>query len=111
MLFADDLIIIADSLDQLQERYLAWEDKLEGGGAKVNTDKTEIRVSRRGIKEEAIMLSGNGQALKQVASFRYLGVVITEVVGTKTEKNRRSSKNENKGGIEKMELIIWGYPG
>ena len=63
MLFADDLIIIAETLDQLQERYLAWEDKLEGGGAKVNTDKTEIMVSRRGMREEAIMLAGNGQEL------------------------------------------------
>ena len=82
MLFADDLIIIAETLDQLQERYLAWEDKLEGGGAKVNTDKTEIMVSRRGMREEAIMLAGNGQELKQVASFRYLGAVITEEGGT-----------------------------
>ena len=33
------------------------------------------------MREEAIMLAGNGQELKQVATFRYLGAVITKEGG------------------------------
>ena len=89
LLFADDLVIIADSLHQLQERYLAWEGCLEGGGARVNTDKTEIMISKRRMREEAIVMAGNGKELKQVSSFKYLGAMFNEDGGTEEAVQRR----------------------
>ena len=57
-------------MDELQERYLAWERALEGGGARVNTDKTEIMISKKGNREEGVMLAGNGKVLKQEITFK-----------------------------------------
>ncbi|XP_063889347.1 uncharacterized protein LOC135116067 [Scylla paramamosain] len=41
LLFADDLVIIADTKEELQERYLFWKGNLERKGMKVSTQKTE----------------------------------------------------------------------
>ena len=40
LLFVDDLVIVADTEQELQERFLAWKGSLEGKGLKVNINKT-----------------------------------------------------------------------
>ncbi|XP_066968115.1 uncharacterized protein [Macrobrachium rosenbergii] len=45
LLFADDLVIIADTEQELQERFLAWKGALERKGFKVNIGKTELMTS------------------------------------------------------------------
>ncbi|GFR65444.1 hypothetical protein ElyMa_001947700 [Elysia marginata] len=47
LLFADDLPIIADLEEELQRRWLKWQIGLESKGLKVNTGKTEVKVSGR----------------------------------------------------------------
>uniref|UniRef100_A0A0N7Z9U8 Reverse transcriptase domain-containing protein n=1 Tax=Scylla olivacea TaxID=85551 RepID=A0A0N7Z9U8_SCYOL len=47
LLFADNLVIIADTEEELQERYLLWKGNLERKGMKVSTQKTEVMVSNR----------------------------------------------------------------
>ena len=42
LLYADDLVIIANSLDELEERYLAWKNNMESKGLRVNVGKTKI---------------------------------------------------------------------
>ena len=44
MLYADDLIIAADSSAKLQERFGEWQKALERKGLKANADKTETMV-------------------------------------------------------------------
>ena len=57
LLFADDLVIIADTEEELQERYLVWKNSLESKGMKVNTHKTEVMVSCREGHEEINIIS------------------------------------------------------
>ena len=61
LLFADDLAIIADTEEELQERYLEWKSSLERGGLKVNTSKTEVMISSREGIEDLNVMSQDGE--------------------------------------------------
>ena len=52
LLFADNLVIIADTEEELQERFLAWKRSLERGGLKVNLGKTKTMLSCRGVMKK-----------------------------------------------------------
>ena len=44
LLYADDLMIAAETLEDLERRYAAWKDSIEGKGLRVNTGKTKIMI-------------------------------------------------------------------
>ena len=56
MLYADDLVIIANSLEELEDRYLAWKNNMESKGLRVNIGKTEVMKS--GTNEEPVFATG-----------------------------------------------------
>ena len=89
LLFADDLVIIADTEEELQERFLMWKGNLESKGMKVNTQKTEVMVSSRDGYEEINVTSEDGTRLKQTREFKYLGSVIAEEGGTEKAVRQR----------------------
>ena len=46
LLYADDLVIMADSLDELCVKLERWKAELSAKGLKVNTKKTKIMISK-----------------------------------------------------------------
>ena len=46
LLYADDLVIMSETMKDLKERFWNWKDVLESVGLKVNTRKTKLMVSR-----------------------------------------------------------------
>ena len=54
LLFADDLVIMSEDMEDLKERFWNWKDALESKGLKVNTRKTSDgkRVGRRTIQKQ-----------------------------------------------------------
>ena len=88
-MFADDLVIVADTEEQLQERFLAWKETLEKKGLKVNIGKTESMVSSKGGQEEVKIEAEDGTVLKQSNEFRYLGSVLAEEGGTEKAVRQR----------------------
>lgn len=44
-LYADDLVIITERLEELEERYLAWENNMEHQCLKVDIEKTKVMKS------------------------------------------------------------------
>ena len=52
LLYADDLVIMSEDMEDLKERFWNWKDALESRGLKVNTRKTKLMVS--GSEEELI---------------------------------------------------------
>ena len=90
LLFADDLVITAETMEELQERYEAWKECLERGGLRVNIRKTEVMLSSREGREELHIMSGDGGELKQATSFKYLGSVISEEGGCDVEVRQRT---------------------
>ena len=45
LLYADDLVLMSETLEDLKERFWNWKDALESNGLKVNTRKTKVMVS------------------------------------------------------------------
>ena len=89
LLFADDLVIVADTEEEMQERFLSWKESLEGKGLKVNINKTEVMVSSKEGHEEVFVQAENGTRLKQSDEFRYLGSMIAEGGGTEKAVRHR----------------------
>ena len=42
LLYADDLVIIAKTLDELENRYTAWKKSIESKGLRINIGKTKV---------------------------------------------------------------------
>ena len=49
LLYADDLVIIAKSLEELIARFKSWKDGMEQKGLKVNIPKTVFMISGTGL--------------------------------------------------------------
>ena len=47
LLYADDLVLMSEDMEDLKKRFWIWKDTLESKGLKVNTRKTKVMVSRR----------------------------------------------------------------
>lgn len=45
ILYADDLVLMSDTMENLKERFENWKKELEAKGLKVNTMKTKVMVS------------------------------------------------------------------
>ena len=45
LLYADDLVIMSEDMEDLKERFWNWKDALESKGLKVNTRKTKLMVN------------------------------------------------------------------
>ena len=48
-LYADDLVIIADSLEECVRRLLIWKKAMEKKGLRVNTGKTKVMIRGTGL--------------------------------------------------------------
>ncbi|GKA74364.1 retrovirus-related pol polyprotein LINE-1 [Tanacetum coccineum] len=80
MVFADDIVLVAESADGLNRRLESWRRALEDNGLRVSRDKTEYLRCDFGRYEaahgeEGIIRIGD-QILQPKESFRYLGSVI-----------------------------------
>ena len=45
LLYADNLVLMSETMEDLKERLWNWKDALESKGFKVNTRKTKVMVS------------------------------------------------------------------
>eukprot|EP00795_Rhopilema_esculentum_P004476 gene4476-biopygen12171 len=80
-LFADDLELMADSEEELQEKWDVWHEGMAKKGLKVNIKKTEVMVSSRSKIRVNITVKHSNTALKQVGEFKYLGMMVSEKGG------------------------------
>ena len=46
LIYADDLILMSETMEDLKKRFWNWKDALESKGLKVNTRKTKVMVSK-----------------------------------------------------------------
>ena len=90
LLFADNLIIMADSEEQLQERLIKWQKSLERFGLKMNAKKTETMICCKKGGAKMVVWERNGE-LNQVESFIYLGSMICESEGCEKDVQMRVS--------------------
>ena len=51
-LYADNLVLMSESIENLKEKFLKWKQTFESKGLKVNLKKTKLMVS--GLKGEVL---------------------------------------------------------
>ena len=49
LLYADDLVIVAESLEELIEKLKLWKEHIEAKGMRVNMGKTKLMFSKRDL--------------------------------------------------------------
>ena len=56
MLYADDLVVIAETEEDLIKRLNEWKDFVENGGMRVNMNKTKVMISgeRQKVTQKAV---------------------------------------------------------
>ena len=68
ILYADDLVLMSESLEDLRERFQSWRRALEGKGLKVNVGKTTMMVSGTESKITSSKIDSCGVCGKRVGS-------------------------------------------
>src|SRR6218665_3112731 len=79
MLYADDLIVADKTTTGAQTKFTKWQKELESKGLKINTSKTETMVCSR-TEEALVIVDRDGNTLKQVEEFKYLGSIMQAAV-------------------------------
>jgi len=70
--FADDIVLIAQSREELKNMINDLVEKSKKAGLKINSDKTKIISQTKG---EGILV--NGKTLEEVEEYKYLGQIIS----------------------------------
>ena len=74
--FADDTVLVAESEKNLQELLDAVQKQCEHFETHINVQKTEVMVFSKKKQPPKIKVSLNGEMLKQVNQFKYLGSIM-----------------------------------
>ncbi|KAI3370288.1 hypothetical protein L3Q82_024461 [Scortum barcoo] len=87
LLFADDVVLMASSGQDLQHVLERFAAECEAAGMRISTSKSEAMVLDR--KRVACPLQVGGEVLPQVEEFKYLGVLFTSEGKIEREIDRR----------------------
>ncbi|KAI3370473.1 hypothetical protein L3Q82_025235 [Scortum barcoo] len=87
LLFADDVVLLASSSQDLQRVLERFAAEREAAGMRISTSKSEAMVLDR--KRVACPLRVGGEVLPQVEEFKYLGVLFTSEGKMEREIDRR----------------------
>ncbi|KAI3371889.1 hypothetical protein L3Q82_006769 [Scortum barcoo] len=88
LLFADDVVLLASSSQDLQHVLERFAAECEAAGMRISTSKSEAMVTR---PEKGVVcpLRVSGEVLPQVEEFKYLGVLFTSEGKMEREIDRR----------------------
>ena len=75
MLFADDIVLVSETKDELHRELSGWKNALEDRGLKISRKKTEYLPFNVLDAGEGMTL--DGEEIKTVTAFRYLGSHVT----------------------------------
>ncbi|KAI3359915.1 hypothetical protein L3Q82_014268, partial [Scortum barcoo] len=98
LLFADDVVLLASSSQDLQHVLERFAAECEAAGMRISTSKSEAMVLDR--KRVVCPLRVSGEVLPQVEEFKYLGVLFTSEGKMEREIDRRI-------GAASMQLCGW----
>lgn len=93
-MFADDLVIMANSEKGLQNNINIWNNTLKKYGMKINTTKTCVMMVTKGQEEEMNIRIEN-EKIQQVEQIKYLGVTIERNGNQDIDVSERIRKTVN----------------
>ena len=77
LVYADDILLIAESEHKLQQAVTEWTEILSNKGLIVNTNKSKImQMAKTEDEIKPLSIVCNGSYLEQVQSYEYLGTII-----------------------------------
>ena len=77
LLYADDIVLIADTQERLQHAVNEWYEELRRKGMEINIDKSKtMRISKEEQLENLRIRCGEG-TMQEVDSYEYLGTIIS----------------------------------
>ena len=93
MLFADDIVLAAETKKELQEKLENWRAALEDAGLRTSRTKTEtLRMNTN--DKEAVQLAG--ESLPDARNFTYLGSTVDTAADCEADVNSRIGKGWGK---------------
>ena len=95
--YADDVALVAEAEELLQNCVTEWCRVLEKYGMKMNTTKSEVMVLSK-VKRECNIVAGE-QKLKEVNTFKYLGVNFNDTGIMEKELDARLAKYSKNVGL------------
>ena len=95
ILYADDLVLMADSMEELQVKFDKWKSAIEKKGLKVNMGKTKVMVSGEGGERVVSRIDPCGVCDKRVKA--------NSVLCTGCQKWVHKRCSGVKGGLKKVE--------
>ena len=101
MLFADDLVLVSETVEEVEEELERWRAVIENKGLRISRSKTEYLVPSH--QQGVVKLEG--EPLPSVNSFKYLGSVIDGSEG----RVWKGCRWTNKSRLVKMEGSIRSY--
>ncbi|KAK3512233.1 hypothetical protein QTP70_001094 [Hemibagrus guttatus] len=87
MMFADDIVICSESREQVEENLERWRFALERRGMKVSRSKTEYMCVNERERSGTVRLQG--EEVKKVQEFKYLGSTVQSNGGCGKEVKKR----------------------
>ena len=93
LMSADDLVLIAEDQSRLQEMVSNLDQQCKNYGMRISRDKTEVMVTSREPIQCDIEL--DGETLKQVEKFKYLGSIFVREGGCKEDVKTRCLKTSH----------------
>ncbi|XP_061728344.1 uncharacterized protein LOC133533390 [Cydia pomonella] len=92
LLYADDRVLISETLTEVQEQLNVWQRALESHGLRVNRDKTEYmmcNLSGGAANSKASVMIEKEPFLKQVQEFKCLGSIVAPKQATEKDIQHR----------------------
>ena len=77
MLFADDIVLVAETREELEQKLNRWRDALESRGLKISREKTEY-MQMGGQDDDDSEIHLVQERLKKVETFKYLGTTLSK---------------------------------
>ncbi|XP_071704173.1 uncharacterized protein [Rutidosis leptorrhynchoides] len=111
LIFADDIVLISESKEELNRRLQQWRVALESNGLQISRQKTEYLrcdFSRDDDEQDdGVNICIGDQILHPQTSFRYLGSVLHKSRKVDEEVSHRIKAQERRMEVAEMRMLKW----
>ncbi|GKA40650.1 retrovirus-related pol polyprotein LINE-1 [Tanacetum coccineum] len=112
MIFTDDIVLIAESAKELNNKIERWREALEDNGLRVSKEKTEYLrcdFGRYEVVHQEVDVRIGDRILQPKESFRYLGVAIRPAMLYRSKCLPIMKAQANRVEVTELRMLVWTY--
>ena len=94
--YADDIVIFAETIEDLQSILNDLDDNAKKAGIKINIKKTKIMITEDAVPGQVML---HNKVIEEVNEFRYLGTIVARNGSMEAEFNERMRKANQAMGM------------